>query len=274
MSQFGEATAISAIQTDKHNDKTCPFCAEDKPQSKKNDLNNNASDLRTSCKTGDCLGHPEPIGSDAWTVVYIHPETNKDDISEVRSNPHHCIPGKASLKGDFEHPILEAIEKAKGTITADIGYNVNSKPNGIWLPTIIEHFYGGRTNVDPIAGIKWGELTKKYPNDQFSMAEAAMFEAKRQFHDAHPDYSEYVKGQLDKIFDKLILRKQKCPEAGPKAKPNVPPPYALVSWLNACSRGMAQHLSNDPTRWRDPIYTSRHAKSFQEKLTNQNRSNG
>jgi hypothetical protein len=143
---------------------------------------------------------------------------------------------------------------------------VNGRENGIWLPTIVEHFYGGYMNVDPIAGITWGNLSKKYKEEQFSMAEAAMYETSRQFHDAHPDYNEHAKQRLDKLFDKLILRKQSCPEAGPAAKPNVPPPFGLVRWLHALSRGLGGLLQGSALRWRDPIFTSRHAKAFQEKL--------
>jgi hypothetical protein len=263
MTQLGEGVDVASFATQNHKENSCPFCAEDKPADGQNKLDNDASKLRSACHEEDCLGLPEPGGSTMWCVVYTHPETGVQDISEVRTNPHHCIPGDASLKG---HKILEAIKKDEGTITADIGYDVNGRPNGIWLPTIIEHFYAGYTNVDPIAGISWGSLSKDYPNEQFSMAEAAMYESRRQFHDAHPDYSLHVTGRLDKLFDKLILRKQQCPVAGPKAKPNVPPPFALVHWLNALSHAMASHLSNEPTRWKDPIFTSRHAKEFRTKL--------
>jgi hypothetical protein len=267
---LGEGIVVATILVDKHKKETCPFCAEDDPQPKTNDLANSASKLGTACKKGDIFDLPEPCsksaGSAQWCVVYQHPKTDEEDISEVRSNPHHCIPGKASLKGEYEHPILEAMEKAKNTITGDIGYNVNGKPNGIWLPTIIEHFYSGYTNVDPVAGISWGQLSKEYPTKQFSMAEAAMYETNRQFHDAHPDYNEHVKGRLDKLFNKLILRKMQCPEAGPKSKPDVPPPYGLVDWLDALSSRMAKYLSCPPKQWKDPIFTSRHAKAFYEKI--------
>jgi hypothetical protein len=270
MTQLGESVAIGMLSIDKHKKDTCPFCADDPPADGTNKLENSSSELRSACHAGDCLGLPEPDagvpGGPQWSVVYTHVKTGQEDISKVRNNPHHCIPGRASLKGNFEHKILDAIEKNKGTITSDIGYDVNGSGNGIWLPTIIEHFYAGYTNVDPVAGVSWGRLTRQYPDHQFSMAEAAMFEAKRQFHDAHPDYSEHVKGRLDKLLDKVIARKKSCPEAGPKAKPNVPPPYALVRWMDALSHSMASHLSNDPKRWKDPIFTSRHAKAFHDKL--------
>jgi A nuclease family of the HNH/ENDO VII superfamily with conserved AHH len=270
MTQLGEGVDVAVLSIDKHKDDTCPFCAEDPPADGQNKLDNSSSTLRTACHSGDCLGMAEPgagaPGSPQWSVVYTHPTTGQQEISAVRNNPHHCIPGRASLKGHFQHPILEAIEKSKGTITADIGYDVNGRKNGVWLPTIIEHFYAGYSNVDPVAGISWGRLTRQYPMQQFSMAEAAMYEARRQFHDAHPDYSDHVKGRLDKLMDKLVSRKMSCPEAGPKAKPNVPPPYALVQWLDALSHTMASHLSNDPKRWKDPIFTSRHARAFHDKL--------
>ena len=102
------------------------------------------------------------------------------------------------------------------------------------------------------------------------MAEAAMFETSRQFHDSHEDYSEHVKTRLDKLFNKVKLRKTQCPEAGPKAKPNVPPPYGLVNWLNSLSFGLSGHLQGDPLRWRIPLFTSRHAEEFHDKIKAKN----
>lgn len=267
---IGEAVNVSLIKPELHNEKTCPFCSADESDTKENLLDNDAEKLRASCHEGDLTGLPEPctsrVGSPQWKVEYTHPVTGDEAVSEVRSNPHHCIPGEASLKGRSEHPILKAIEKAKGTITGDIGYNVNGRLNGVWLPTIIEHFYGGYQSTDPIAGITWGSLSKKYPEKQFSMAEAAMHETRRQFHDAHPEYSLNVKQRLDKLLNKLVIRKLNCPIAGPKGKPDVPPPYALVQWLNALSHAMAGHLVGEAPRWRDPMFTSRHAKAFRNKL--------
>lgn len=270
MSQLGEAVAVDTASA-KHNEKTCPFCSEDESKSIDNDLVNDASKLRTSCHEADRTGKPEPCtgesGSDGWCVVYTHPETGNDELSELRTNPHHLIPGNASLKGQkYQSPLLECIEKSKGTITGDIGYDVNKKENGIWLPTILENFYAGYSGVDPIAGIKWGALTKRYPKEQFSMAEAAMFEAKRQFHDTHEDYSEHVKERLQKLMDKTISRKRSCPEAGPKEKPDVPPPFGLVDWMDSLSHRLAGFLKGPPERWRHPIWTSRHAKEFVAKL--------
>ncbi len=270
VSQLGEAVAVGGASS-KHKKETCPFCSEDEAKSVDNHLVNDASKLRTSCHAGDRTGKPEPCtgkpGSDGWCVVYTHPTTGEEEISPLRSNPHHLIPGNASLKGKkYQSPLLECIEKSKGTITGDIGYDINKKENGIWLPTILEDFYAGYKGVDPVAGVKWGALTRRYPKEQFSMAEAAMFEAKRQFHDAHEDYNEHVKERLQKLMDKVISRKQTCPDAGPKSKPNVPPPFGLVGWMDGLCHRMAGFLKGDPLRWRDPIWTSRHAKQFSAKL--------
>ena len=171
MCDIGEAVCIEQIQTEQHKENTCPFCAEPEHESRTNDLKNDSKKLRKACHKGDILGLPEPgstaPGSQQWCVVYRHPETGKEEISEVRNNPHHCIPGRASLKGKYQHPILEVIEKEKGTITGDIGYNVNGQENGIWLPTIIEHFYAGYRNVDPIAGISWVNYPKRTRHKSF-----------------------------------------------------------------------------------------------------------
>jgi hypothetical protein len=154
------------------------------------------------------------------------------------------------------------VEKDKGTITGDIGYDVNGKPNGIWLPTILQDFYW----KNPATTIRWGRLTTQFPAEQFDLAEAAMFETSRQFHDAHEDYSAEVKLRLDALFESLRYSKMVCPEAGPKPKPNVPPPFGLVGKMDALSSRLAGKLVGSPLRWKRPLYTSRHAIQFADKL--------
>jgi hypothetical protein len=260
--ELGEPASVGAPSQSSHDKKNCPFCCDSDDQARKQDLDNNPGTLRNSCHDGDVTGLAEPIGANIWLVIYTHPQSAQESISEVRSNPHHLIPGEASLAG---HAILEAIAKDKGTITADIGYNVNGQSNGIWLPTILEDFYAGKP-TPPSAGISWGRLTKEYPTHQFTMAEAAMFEASRQFHDAHPDYSEEVKLRLDKFLDNLKRSKVICPDTGPKPKPFVPPPYGLVARLDTLSLSLAGKLMGSPLRWKRPYYTSRHAIDFADKL--------
>ncbi len=82
-----------------------------------------------------------------------------------------------------------------------------------------------------------------------------------QFHDAHEDYSNFVKDGLDKIFDKLAAQKDLwCPDA--KKKENKPPEekepiYSLVHRLNTVSSRMKKMLVFPTSNWKINIYTSR-----------------
>lgn len=239
-----------------HNPSTCPFCKEDKPGNAKNDLVNSSGTLRTNTRAGDVLGLAEPIANPKWVITYTHPQTQVSDKSPIRSNPHHCIPGNASLKG---HPILDFMEASK-KVNADVGYDINKQENGVWLPTIPEHFYYKAAGVT----IRWGQLSKQYPHEQFTMAEAAMYQAERQFHDAHPEYSAEVKKQLDSIHLMIGAGQVMCPEASGKPKPE--PPYSVIGMLDGLSQEMAEMLEGKPDTWVFPYFTSRHAKALQEKL--------
>jgi len=262
------ANPPGAASSPKH-DSTCPFCAAPKPPDTKNDLSHDAPGLRVNTDAADNLGTAQPhanANGPKWRINYNHPATGKAGSSDLRSNPHHCIPANASLKG---HPILEYVQydHSNKVIADNIGYDVNKLENGVWLPTIPENFYAGN-DAPPVAGIRWGALTEKYPTQQFNIAEAAMHEAKRQFHDAHPAYSGDVKDRLTKIHEGMHYYRMKCPEATGKSGGNndVPAPYGLVNRLDGLSRRMAQYLDGDPLKWRPPLFTSRHAEAFHAKV--------
>jgi A nuclease family of the HNH/ENDO VII superfamily with conserved AHH len=265
--QVNQLTANNTPSPDTKHDSTCPFCEKPKTGDTRNDLSHNAPKLRVQTNSGDVLGTAEPhvnAGGPKWTINYVNPKTGKSGTSNVRSNPHHCIPANASLKG---HDILKFVEYDRNQISDNIGYDVNGQTNGVWLPTIPEDFYGGN-EIPALAGIRWGGLTERYPSEQFTIAEAAMNAAKRQFHDAHPAYSSDVKLRLDMINTGMRVLKARCPEAKEKGKADhdIPAPYGLVRRLDGLSARMARYLDGDALKWLPPLFTSRHAEAFYTKV--------
>jgi hypothetical protein len=51
-----------------------------------------------------------------------------------------------------------------------------------------------------------------------------------------------------------------------KSKPDVPPPFGLVDMLNALSGKLASQLTGGAMAWKAPLFTSRHAQGFHEKM--------
>jgi A nuclease family of the HNH/ENDO VII superfamily with conserved AHH len=254
MTEVAEAVAVAFGGATDH-DSTCAFCKKRDPSDPaRNRLTNSAPDLRNSLNS---KGEKEPS---SWKIACVDPSSGKQINSAVRANPHHLIPGNASLKN---HPILQLVEEARGLIKKDIGYDVNGEKNGLWLPTIPEAFYGCGA-VKP--SITWGAMTGKLPDAQYDAAELAMLAPvpPRQFHDAHPDYSNYVKDRLDELQTYIVLQAWNCPESQKDDK--APPPYGLVTLLNGLSARMARGLVGAPADWRDPKFTSRHAEKLSAKM--------
>ena len=157
----------------------------------------------------------------------------------VLSAAHHLIPGNASLKKASDQGLKHFMRKnLKFNHKSDIGYNVNHRSNGVWLPGN----YGVRKGRD---GYKqnWGKID----NDDFKneYAARAMKMASGQFHDAHPDYSTNVLDSLKVLKSKMKDPKTKCPICDDDLKATVPP-YGLVGRLDFMSgvhRGLITNLS-------------------------------
>ena len=191
-----------------------------------NQLTNDSSALGTN------LGHRP-----AWqiSVPDKHAGQNITRLCTVVPGAHHLIPGNASLQK--VPSILKLIEASRGDISSDIGYDVNSAQNGIWLPAN----YGVR--ADSEFGKKWSAYDFQ---DEYAIA--AMKKAGAQFHDAHPDYSDKVKTTLRALADKINLKKpQKCAICDDQIADKARPPYGLVGRLNSVSRQHRTFLRG-PTR--------------------------
>ena len=79
----------------------------------------------------------------------------------------------------------------------------------------------------------------------------------RQFHDAHEAYSDFVRGELDLIADKLEAQQGLwCLESKEKDPKDHGPFYSLVSRLNTVSGRLRRMVTFPTTSWKTNIYTS------------------
>lgn len=247
---LGELVSVNMIVDEKHDDETCAFCkSTEPPEEVVNDLNaEHDEDSPTfkfkndAGKLGIALGRKP----DAKAVSL----NDKSFAAAVAA--HHLIPGNAALKESklfSSNQYLWKDGKAKG----NIGYNINAAENGVWSV--------GNYGVRPWGPDGAGFVSQNPELSPKDFAFAAMEKWRVQFHDAHADYSDFVKDSLDKVFEKLEAKKDIwCPEAKKKEKKKPEerePIYALVQRLNTVSARMKKMLSFPTTNWKSNIYTSR-----------------
>ncbi|KYF49661.1 hypothetical protein BE04_07190 [Sorangium cellulosum] len=284
MTQLGESVSEGEIDLDEFK---CPF-EHTKPGQVNNALGSDSAALGSRLAEG--------YSTQLWADegARIVPKTKqkliaarRDDCPEppvvvdgqeypYSSSAHHLIPGEASLP---KSTLIKFIsEGAKGSkVWGDIGYDVNGGENGIWLPThhaLSSEMKEGLVLPGEDRALKYSELTRrvKQRNEENQVVAtfqerftgAIMERARRQFHDAHPDYSAFVIKVLDKIQMNLVEQSEACGECGEvkKKKGKYPPPHGLVSRLNSVSARLYQFLVGPPQTWRPPLYTSRFAASL------------
>lgn len=154
---------------------------------------------------------------------------------------HHILPVKA-VEGSS---LIKYIEKEKGEIEGDIGYNINGAENGIWLPC-------------HTAGVPTRRVSRSRNR---GYADAAMTHANRQYHAGnHPNYSKHVKKRLNGIKVMLLKFSKDCPKCDQQEKYS--PPHVLVFRLNNLSGRIRGFLKGSPRSWRKPLFTSPQAKEF------------
>jgi hypothetical protein len=258
MPEIGEEISVDRVASIEH-DEHCYFCkARQEPRSQENDLGDdydedldldgefNGKFKNDAGKLGKALG-ASPAGQ-----IKVD-----GDEKEVIAAAHHLIPGNAALKRSNLFKCKKYLW-VDGKAGGNIGYNVNSVANGVWLP--------GNYSVRP-----WSDKSEDFKE---KYAYAAMAKYKAQFHDAHDCYSRFVWGVLDKICAKLKATESiLCPEVKKRSQgrnpQRDPPLYDLVSRLHTISGRMRSMLTGEPTRfWRRNIYTSRFALDLMSSSSN------
>jgi hypothetical protein len=179
----------------------------------------------------------------------------KTHNEEAQFTAHHLIPGNESWPPS-KSQLHKWVDSKEGNIIADIGYNVNAAYNGVDLP--------GNSGASSWSNPPW----------QDAYACMAMFADKkgRQFHDRHPAYSDFVVNCLNKVAEKIESQLKPGTGCGDKncstarQKP-YEPPYGLIARLVDISRRLEAKLAGDPTKWKEPVVTSRFVLVYKDKIS-------
>lgn len=192
-----------------------------------------------------------------------------DEYAPYSGAAHHLIPTYASFKKATR---LMKYVKQGSIISGDIGYDVNGAQNGIWLPTSTAFGRMLKAKLITVQGKKAGtSFSRLSPDTKQLYKEAVMKKTSRQFHDAHPAYSQFVLGILRKLTLHMTnlqvkLDCKKCEEIKNNDK-KVKPPYGLVDRLNSVGGRLRGKLTGGARGWRAPIFTSTSAKDYSDWLT-------
>lgn len=246
--QLGEPVAPGVI-TDTAHDDDCYFCKnQDEPRSLANELTDNPDE--DGAEMEDSLGvyrfHNDAgeLGDALGGKPAARPVKVGGSTFEAAVAAHHLIPGNAALK---KSSIMEHL-KTDGTAAGNIAYNVNSKPNGVWLV--------GNYGVRPW-GTKGAAFSSQAKAEPMAFVALAMEAWRGQFHDAHEAYSTFVRKDLDGLADKIENQESLwCPESKNKADEAEHPLYSLVARLNTVSGRLRRYLCFPTSNWRPNVYTS------------------
>jgi hypothetical protein len=254
VTQIGETVDVKLIASNDHDD-SCYFCGaeHDDPVEEENDVDDDPDDdaefpglelkgvkfKNDASKLGKAIG-----GTPDRRKVELNKKKYKSGVAA-----HHLIPGNAALK-QSQFFLKKKYLWTSGKAKANIKYNVNSQPNGVWLP--------GNYAVRPWSG--------KAPKFQGEYATSSIEKWERQFHDAHFDYSEHVRKSLDVVFSKLERSESiVCPKAAKKKgkKPEEQQPlYALVARFHTISGRMRRMLVFPYENWFRNVFTSRFSHAY------------
>jgi len=219
----------------------CWFCEEEP----KTDLTN-GEDESPASPEGQTEGAENGESNDAsvlgknlgdrptWSIKHkVDPE---DPIAAGESTnivpaAHHLLPGGASVnKATGLHKYMLWKGKNSLGLSGPIGYDINSAPNGVWLPG------NYAVRKDTVFNKTWGDFKDPFKN---AYARAAMKNAGNlQLHDAHPAYNSNAKQtllDLAKKLDEMWQDRSKCPVCKKDMKDKNRPPYGLVGRLNMLS---------------------------------------
>jgi len=186
------------------------------------------------------------------------------EVETARFSAHHLIPGNEAWP---KTNLRKWIDKSYGHIVENIGYDVNAMGNGVSLPGWPGIKYG------TFAG-SWSSYTHK---KEYSNKCMESVYDRRQFHDKHTTYSEFVVKVLDKINEKLDnnVKTRGNPGCGHKkcksgSKKAFNPPIRLINRLNGVAGRLEKYLVCSESDWQMPLYTSRWAMVYKEGIEETN----
>jgi hypothetical protein len=187
-------------------------------------------------------------------------ELRKTEPDKIADNyvAHHVIPGNNTWPKTRLLKWVDCRETPQ-TVDDNCGYDVNSAKNGIML----------------LGGCKC-----KTPEEKVKHTKNMMISSKRQYHDAHTAYSEFMVNVLDKVAAKLQNdidegRLQNCKgehcQGREKGGRPYPPPVGLLNRVDGIVDRIREHLTASKENWKMPIFTSKFALMYHEGGTDTDR---
>ena len=310
MTQLGEMVAVGFVST---SDVECPF--HDKKHAhddaKNNYLAGNATTLGENLadgSTGSSTVQRDSAAPDhrfRRMQKFVDPDLeydeetrevqivkgNEDCVYPVVYSAHHLIPAKESLKRAAK--LHKFIDKGKGKICCNLGYNIDGNENGVWLPGLhavsrkgLNLWGSAPTDLPDEEGVgrkpvvrkeledgksKWtysplagprpadGPIAFEPTNMKWMYVQKAMTFAKvgtRQFHDRHPEYSSKVCDHLQAVADVLenLVGSGGQEPACPKCKEAIDKPLPPIGLLGLLNKSSRWYRGKVVGRTRDDNY--------------------
>jgi hypothetical protein len=279
--EIGES--IVPPKSNRHNS-TCPICNGKKPktlgyttikgENKDEDKLGEYLAQKGKVKSDDRVGDIYPFEGgnephEGWEIEEgVLLDSKKVDVP---CTPHHLLPGAVMSKSNLEKDGWTI----KGSqIIEDIGYNIDSAKNGIWLPHLPAIHWtkevevnGKKLKLNELYGL-FSEIGDK---QQLAIGHILMGDTRLQMHytghgSTKKNAKSYNKEALDRLDELAKLMKtfwsKKC-EKG-KSDDKIFPPYGLNLRINLQSLYLELRIKGAPRSWKS--WVSPLAKSYTKAL--------
>lgn len=244
----------------------CPFCPIEKKKAGPRSYIGKDNNSKT---LGDNL---EAIQDKKADHLYEDSECGK-----YSAEAHHAICGNEVLGDEREleqYLVKQGKKTTKGgaglLMPGDVGYDVNSAENGIWLPSVPYMFMWSKKKTPEEW---WGDQTgwnRKHPrrkqrqslteDEKEEIAFAVMEAVQRQFHkgphgsvgEPHNNYVKMAIDRLRQVTAFVTHFAEVCPmddDGEPKTDPPYYPPFGVIALLNALSLNLKKELQGPPESW-------------------------
>jgi hypothetical protein len=249
-------------------DSTCPFCEGADPVLR-GLTTHKGSENSSSTLEGNLEDKP----------TYV---LEKDLIEEFPVNvapaAHHLIPGNQAMDG---HSIEEYTTTQVGTnLLEDIGYDINGKPNGVWLPTFPDLYKNKSVEVKgkkykgyDITGFMWGDDNKPVesgaadvlPDEQkipiVNMIQSRWGQAHIGDHKG-TGYDRTCRDRLTLLYNLMFTFWENACDKATDDNGKWRPPYGLVGRINLQSSFMLNCIMprDEPKAWTQ--WVSNYAKDY------------
>lgn len=264
--EFGEAVAVP-VSGDHEGE--CPFCPYEKSPAE-----NKVSYIGKDNNSSTLAENLEADGDKKSEHLYV--DTDFELYRQYSAEAHHLICGNEVLKEEGEvecYLIKQSKQTSKGSAgylePNDVGYDVNSAKNGIWLPSVPDMF----RKVEGEPERWWGDQkvwNKKHSSkpprvsiSEWEKVDAAfivMEAVKRQFHkgphgsvgEPHNNYVVMAINQLRQVTVFLNYYAEVCPmedDGSTRDEPPFYPPNSIIFLLNLLSSSLEKELEGHPSTW-------------------------